>query len=462
MAYTHTSLTSARIWLAEKLGDTSLVFWTGNELDRYIQEAIRILNCLTGFHRTRTSFTTVANQAIYDLTTTSGPTTHLSHTVTGSEAMLQLSYHLLEPASSGTTWNGGPMFPSAAAAQALIRRRNMFLVDTLCYLKHTTIAATTPLTDGRVSGLDQDYAYFHRLAWKDANGKYTQMWPEDELVATASRRNWNTPSDPPYAWSVVASPQLSLQLIPHIATSGTLDVIVLETSSNLGSVLGIPDDYLWAVKYGAMADLLMHEGPARDPDRAEWCAEMYQLGVRLASKHPCVLSAEISGQPLIMSNLHSLDASRAGWQGKPAATPDAIASAGLNLIALAYPPRSSTVTVELDIVAKATVPTVSSAENLQVREDQLGAVLQWAAHIALLKCSGAEFKASSIGGRRLFEIADRYTSQQISNSQYLAEMYGLQTSGDNWKPYSRTGEQVQNFSTTKEQALIERLRDSNG
>jgi hypothetical protein len=118
--------------------------------------------------------------------------------------------------------------------------------------------------------------------------------------------------------------------------------------------------------------------------------------------------------------------------------------------------------VELDIVAKATVPTVSSAENLQVREDQLGAVLQWAAHIALLKCSGAEFKASSIGGRRLFEIADRYTSQQISNSQYLAEMYGLQTSGDNWKPYSRTGEQVQNFSTTKEQALIERLRDSNG
>lgn len=467
MPYSHTTLTTALALLASRLGDTDGVFWTSSERTYAIQEAIRFLNAITGTQRVRTQFTSAASTPFYDLNTVAGPTTYRASTIRDRAVVSQLQLHLLEPDSPGS-WTGTAMFTLLDLTRALTRRRNLFLTDTHVVLTRdsaVSVAAHPALSLSRVA-LDEDYAAVHRAVWYDTFSKYTQLWPSDELAATGINRDWNDTASPPYAFSVVATPQLELQVIPYVATGGYLDLTVvalpadLDTTANagVGTLMGIPDDFVHFVKYGALADLLSQDGPSRDPSRASWAEEIYQVGVRLARKAPVVLTAGINGQPVIPGSLSQLDALRPGWQGRSAAAPTTVAVAS-NLVALSPVPRDATVTVTLDLVRSAVVPA-AGGDALQCRKDQLDAVLGWAEHYCLLKCAGSEWQMSALAGSRLMRAATSHLEQQITQSQYLAELYRLTTAENIIRPYVRTQETEQQFMTAADQARAERLRDS--
>ena len=84
--------------------------------------------------------------------------------------------------------------------------------------------------------------------------------------------------------------------------SGQYDVLSINSgpawSAASDSLMNMPDDWTWVVKWGALADLLSKESNAKDVVRAEYCKKRYEEGLALLDNAPLVLAARISGKPV--------------------------------------------------------------------------------------------------------------------------------------------------------------------
>lgn len=65
--YLQIQRSAIRAMVYERLGQSSNQFWRDDEINRYIQEALRVWNSLTGFWSVQLFLTTVANQPWYTL-----------------------------------------------------------------------------------------------------------------------------------------------------------------------------------------------------------------------------------------------------------------------------------------------------------------------------------------------------------------------------------------------------------
>jgi len=329
LSYTHTDFASAKTQLAALLQDTANVYWADAELGVYIQEALRTWSAYAFYWKERGVFTTVAATAFYDLPTEL-PALR-AYSVTDSNLVTTIQYHFLEPAT-GTSWTGSNQFTLSDLTAALQRRLNQFLVDTGCVVTKSTVAIA-PVQSGRNTMVDT-MIDIRRLAWIDVDGDYTVLEREDETALGNYQIGWPQEPATPYAYSVAVTPPLQLQLAPPPADTGQLEVISVDTGATLdptaGVILGIPDDYTWAVKFGAMADLLGSDGQARDSERAAYCEARYMDGVRLARLATSVMRLAVNAVPVEIVSLYELDQYSPDWQ-------DASGAPGLAAMAGLYP-----------------------------------------------------------------------------------------------------------------------------
>jgi len=401
LPYTHTDFASAKDQLAALLQDTANVYWSDPELGVYIQEALRTWNPYASYWKERGAFNTVASTAFYDIPT------QLSalrpYTVTDSSLVAIIQYHFLEP-STGTSWSGSNQFILSDVTAALQRRLNQFLVDTGCVVTKSTVAIA-PVQSGRTPMADT-VIDIRRLAWIDADGDYTILEREDETALAGYQIGWPQEPQTPYAYSVAVTPPLQVQLAPPPADTGQLEVISVDTGPTLdpaaGVILNIPDDFAWAVKWGAMADLLGSDGQARDPKRAAYCERRYQDGVHLARMATSVMRLTINAVPVEIVSLYELDQFSTEWQDTED-QPGLAAMAGLNLMALA-PVPDAIYGVSADVLRNAPIPT-ADGDFIQIGREELDAILGYAQHLASFKMAGEEWKATMPGYERFLKLA---------------------------------------------------------
>lgn len=402
MAYTHTALSTLIAALAARLHDTAYVFWTAAELQAYLLESLRTWNAASAFYRDRMTFSLTAGTCFYDLASVAG--TLLARTVTDADVMKDIEYHLLEPAVVAS-WTGTEQFVFADVVDALQRRRNQFLLETGCVLTHSTLPLTSD-SAGRLDLLDTAVDV-RRAAFGDAAGVYTRLWRDDEWAMQSFSPGWEGSPGPPKVYSMITTPPVRLQLSPIPIATGTLDLLTVDTGAALdpatGVVLGVPDDFAWVVKWGAMADLLGKDGPARDPERASYAEQRWLEGIELARFATTALQAQINGVRKTIETVSNLDKFRAGWQGNTAATPDVVAMAGLNMLAVADPPDAAH-SVTLDVVRNFPVPA-TTADQVLVGREHLDVILDYAEHLAAFKMAGAEFQATAEHYKRFFQLA---------------------------------------------------------
>lgn len=419
--YSTTTWATLKSRLSERLGDTGKVFWVDAELEVYLDETFRIFGLLSAFWRATASFNTSANTRFYNLA--SSLSTELGYTVTDRDMILIMQYHLLEVASSQSSWSGTNMFTLDDFRYALQRRRDQFLADTGCVVTHSDISVDPAPSDGRVN-LAETIIDVRRCAWHDdTDFSYTQMWREDELSFTAADRNWNTQAGvKPYSFSVIGEPPIELQMSPNYSGTGDISAVIVSTGATLNpassaTILGIPDDMTWIVKWGALADLLSQEGQARDPERAAFCEERYQFGVALAKRPPVVIHASIAGTPIVPDSLANQDSAQPGWEGASTSTPTTMGIAGLNLVAF-NPVPSGTTAIQLDVVQKAQIPT-SDGANTQIGQEQLNGIIDYAEHLASFKMGGAEFKATQRQAENFIKVALNYSKRFGADARQL-------------------------------------------
>jgi hypothetical protein len=412
--YTHTTFLQARTELLARLQDSAAVKWTQTatygEVGQAIQEALRYWNAATGYFRARGAFNTVPGVAFYDLPANlvDGSGTYLcGYTLKDRDLLTQIQYHLLEPTDTvGWTWPGTEMFTLTDVVSALERRRNQFLLETGAVLTRSTMASgVAPV--GRVAVADS-VVDIRRMAWMDAANAYTNLWREDEFGAQAFGSSWNlSPAATPERFSVSVTPPITVQIIPPCSNTGTLELIAVQTPASLdvstGVLMNVPDDFCWAVKFGAMADLLGKAGQAFDPSRASYCEQRYREGVELCRLSLGPLQALVNDSPVQIGSVQELDSFSAGWQNQSGA-PAILGVMGKNLVALSKVPDAGPYSVTLDVVRNAIIP-VLDGDYLQVGREELDAILDYAQHLLSFKLGGVEFQATASHYDRVRRLA---------------------------------------------------------
>lgn len=420
MAYTTTTLTAAENLLAGILADLqggiSKVRWVSGELQAIVLEALRTHSALTGIHEaTSDLFTISAGSAFIDLTTALGALR--SQTLRDRDVIGPIQYALFEPYDPIDGTGMSEMFTFDQIAKATQRRRDRFLRETGCHLTRA-VAPTAPdvIHSGTSSyALDEDTIDIRRAAWAAITGRTEAIHRASHWSARASAPRINGEEATPRTFIVSERAPIEIELNPPPSAAGRLDLLTVKAGATLapgtgsGTLLGIPDDYAWVIKWGALADLLSQDGPARDYARSLFCERRYRMGVAAAVSRGIITDGVIGNRQIQLSTIEQLDYGRPDWQSRSAKLPIVFAPAGLNLVAIADPP---TVDVQARLTVRRNTPVPAAVgEYIQLGKEWLDLVLGYAAHVAMFKVGGQELAATTHLADSFFKACADYNDE---------------------------------------------------
>jgi hypothetical protein len=418
MAYADITLAQMKTQLSIRLGDPSKVFWTDAELEVYVKEALRTWGALTLYWRDRGLISTVANQAYYHLPSAVGGSL-LTQTLSDVSVATTLEYHLMEPPTP-SFWSGSELYTLADLEEALQNRLTQFVLETGLGLQRSEQVVVQGQSEVL---LDDAVMEVRRVWWRTFDGAYKPVIRTDEHRLDYSLPTRTVDFGTPAAYSVATSEPLSLTLAPAPADQGRVQLLTINAGTpvdlDIGGeeedevILAIPDDLGWVIKWGALADLFSKDGPARDMIRAEYCERRWREGIETAKIYPSVLAARSQDKPIPVTTLYALDMTLPNWQSGTG-TPVSMAMAGYELAALYPIPSAADMSITVDVVRKAPIPTTDSA-FLQIGQEHYGILLDYAQHLALIKVGGEEFQSST----QLYDRMVRAASLQ--NSRLLAQ-----------------------------------------
>lgn len=426
-SYATTTLSDAVAALLQRLDDSGGMRWTVAEARRYLVLALQTWASLTGRYRAQGVFTATAAAPFYDLPTVL-PTLR-AQTTTDLDALTTIEYMLLEPPTP-TVWTGSNQYVLADLLGALQRRRDQFLTETASVLTRQQLTIAPP-PDGRIP-LPEYISAVRRAAWSLVNGtgtitSTTPLLRDDVWGFNNYRTSWPQQTGrPPRAYSIAEPPPLIMQVVDPPLDTGVLDLCtvntgaVLGTDSTNGTPLGIPNDWVWVVIFGALADLLSKDGLALDPARADYCEQRWRQGIDLAAKASVAWAARIGNQIVPVRSVSDADVYARTWQ-TGTGVPTQVLTLGQTLVALAPVPATSAYAVTLDVVRNFPIPTTLGS-YLQIDQADLDVVLDYAQHLALFKEGAAQLTATQTLLDRFLRMAGVTTTLDSATAPHRGQL----------------------------------------
>lgn len=441
MAYSHTTRGQLRTLLQTRLGAINDPQWIAAELNLYISDTLSKWGLLVGSHRARGQFHTIPGVAFYDIYEMAELSALVGFTRTDRHEIGVMQYMLREPFEPIAGAGMSDQFAFSSLVTALQRARDRLNADASIALSEFTvsvIAGTTsvPLPDSTIN--------LRRAMWLSADGTWSNIHLSDENEAFLYSQLYAKREGPPELYSLVASPQLSMRLIPPPSDDGTLTLMVSASGAALdpavgsnGTLLGVPDDTTWIVRALAMSDLLTRDGPAYNPSGADYWRAEYQLGLALVAMQPQILAAEFNGIPIIPSSVADIDLgySSPHWQNTTGSPTDL---GVLDNLVVLRPVPDGVYSVALDVVANADQPQ-TDADFIQVGREDIDSILDGAQSLALFKEGGMSYvkDAQKLAGQML-SAAVRYNSQ-LSALGYAWEQNRISNLDLNTRPEGGSG-----------------------
>lgn len=448
--YQYNTKAQARQQIANRLYDPTMVFYTGAEIDLYLTEALRTFNAYAQYWKAEFTFPPTENVQWYDLTQV--PNTLRPYTVTDQNLYTLMEYHLLEPVAGNfpatgpsSPWTGTKMFSINDLMNAVQRRRDEILSVTGCSVTQSTVPLTPNITRTILpeNVLDvRRVAYFALSGGSGygeggyGNGPYGgnsiidafPLYRDDVWAFQAFESNWTTNSaGTPSSYAMSSQPPISFDVDTPPTLPGNYELITVNAgpilTTQTATLLGIPDDFSWVLKWGALADLFSKQGEAKDELRAQYCNKRYQQGMALLLNAPAALTIRINNLPLWMDAARSADEYNSSWQAVAAGVPVDVYTAGLNLIALSPKPDATVLDVTASVVQNAPIP-VQDSDFVQVSQDDYDVIIDYAQHIALLKNGGEEFTATAELYGRFVKQASLYNRKLNEMGEFQSELYG--------------------------------------
>ena len=392
--------------LALRLGDESNVFWTSTELGLYIIESLRVWNALTAYWAASYAFSfTQTGANWYAANETGSPRLP---TLTDADVYTLIEYHLIEPATGGT-WTGTNQFSIDDLSQACSRRRNEILQATACNMAESVKALTPNTNSVNLTDLVLDV---RRCRWVPFTGSPVTLQRGDSRSFQYFTPRYAQTVANPLRWDVIGSPPQTVTLDVKVNVPSTLQVLGMAGGADFdpptASPLLMPDDWMWVLKFGAMADILSKEQEGKDLARAQYCRQRYMEGLKLMAHMPWLLQGFIDGVAVDTQPLAGADRTNYEWQSRAGAFPEIVVG-GIDLYAVSPVPTDS-LSLSLMVVGNAPIPADTGAD-IEVPRDVMDAILDESQHLALFKMGGAEFKESMTLHKEFIKLAMRQNAR---------------------------------------------------
>lgn len=325
----------------------------------------------------------------YDLRTV--PSTLIPYSVTQKSLVEEIQYQLLEPPAN--PWTGSGQFSLPDILTALQRRQDDVLGVTGC-----TLTQSNPSADITIRTILPDTVIdIRRVAWIPTSGfgYVPTVMNQIDLYANRAFDPTNTTAAPypPSGWMQNAEPPFSFDVNRVPPITGTYDVLTVNSGGSWDgglTKLSVPDDWTWVVRWGALFDLLSRESNAKDSLRAEYCRKRYVEGLSLLENMPTALAFRINNQQKALDSISAADSFNPNWQAAAAGV-TRFGYTAANLLGVSPKAGSST-------DYSATVSVVQNAPvndgTVQLTQDIMDAILNYAQHLAMFKLGGAEFTAT--------------------------------------------------------------------
>lgn len=394
--------------LAQRLADSNKVFWTDAELKVYITEALRTWNALTETWLVDYSFSTTAGQPWYDTGSTAGSPRNQS--VLDSDLYTIMQYHLLESPSGGGSWAGTSQFSLSDLSGALQRRINEMIQRTGCNLADNF---THVGVNVRKFALSCQVLEGRRLRFlPDSGASNVTLIREDRRAWTGFNLNYPSASGLPSAWDMASEPPQTIDLNSAPTQTGTYDLINVQAGPTfappVSSLLGVPDDWSWIAKWGALADLLGRDSEATDRARADYCLKRFEQGIKIMQASNWLMLATINGTPVDIVSLRDKDGFSPEWQDNPNAWPSMVV-AGTDFLAPC--PVAANTPVIATVVGNAPIP-VLDADCISMTKDVQDAILDYAQVLASFKMGGVEFSSTK-------DLEDKFLAFAVQTNRRL-------------------------------------------
>lgn len=391
--------------------DPSNNFWTDAELGLYIAEALRTWSALTEIWNSSFSFPSSTTQTWYNLSTLSG--SPRLRTMTDAYLYTAMQFSLLEPPTGAGTWTGTSQFSLADLQFALQRRRDEVIQISGCNLTQLPLLP---------SAANQRRTYFPdstlepvRARFLPTGGDPITLCREDTLQFDAFEPGYLQSNALPQSWSVITEPPLAMDTDTAPSVAGNYDVISIQSGPTFAppaaTLLGVPDDWSWVAKWGALADLLNRDSEATDHFRGDYCLKRYMDGLKIMQRSNWLVSATVNGLPVDTPALKDFDAYQPEWEENAAAW-QTLVQAGMDFVAPC--PVGISQAVGMILVGNAPVPVLDT-DFVQVSRDVFDLILDYAQVLASFKMGGAEFAATK-------DLENNFMAGAIQTNKRLADL----------------------------------------
>lgn len=431
-SYAYITSLQAEQALALRLNDVNNTRWSKAENNLYLAEALRSWNALTAtwvadwtttYVQPNPATLPVWNSTANNFNTLVGnnPTSPRYQTLTDAYLYEVAQYHLLEPPTGNGSWTGTSQFSLADFTQALQRRRDQMLQATDCNVGPFSTTLELNPTSNRVL-LPDNVLDMRRVRYVPTLTAPATLFRSDGLAFEYFTNDFEQTNGQPLEWDVLASPQLAITFDAMANQPNFLDCLAILAGPAIApptnSPLLIPDDWSWVLKWGMMADLLSKEVESIDPQRAAYCLQRFEEGIKLMKALPWVLQARIQDIPVDTMSVYEMDDFNYEWQSNPSAQTQ-IVRGGIDLFALSpVLPAGQTQSVTMVLVGNMPIPT-ADGDDVQVSRDVLDAILDEAQHLAMWK-DGYESIQQSMSMHKNFIRVAVETNARLEESGIFA------------------------------------------
>jgi hypothetical protein len=387
--YTWLPVGTAVQQLAQRLNDPNMNFWVYDELLTYITTSLRQFNSLTWTWRQDFTYNDPVN--LWNSLGSLAGSPRL-RTITDQEVYAELEFMLLEPSNNTSTWTGTSQFNISVMSQALQRRRDEMIQLSNC---NQSLLTGIPLVPNTIrTELDDQIIDVERVRYIPATGIPNTLYRDD----TVSQEFYEAPlyqlnPGTPQTFSLSSEPPLSWQVDVPPAQPGTYEAIVLQSGAPFNpptpTLIGIPDDLVWVLIWGALADLLGQESESTDHERAAYCLKRYQDGLQLMLKSPWIMLGKVNNVAVSLDSIVATDRYDPEFDSNPTGFGPVIVVGGQDF--LGAPVGQG---IGLTVLGNAPIVDAGTGTWLQVSRSDWDCVILLAQARAAWKQGGAEFKAA--------------------------------------------------------------------
>jgi hypothetical protein len=259
------------------------------------------------------------------------------------------------------------------------------------------------------------------------SGQWTNLWRQDEWAMDKGDPYWTQNPAGPVAYSESDLSPLQLQLYPAPVNSGMLDGLTVDSVerdlTNPNSTFQIPDEWIHAIKYAALSNILSG-GMINDDLRQEYSEMRYSQAITFARNATSILRVACNAMPLNIDSLASLDAGEPFWRNQVGAPIQVGAMYDMLTVSPGSPDQAYSITA--DVVQSAPIPTSPFDPTtffIPMGPEDLDTLVDYVCHVLLFKCGGKDFKETMSGYDGFMKAASNRMGINKAKVQYFAPLF---------------------------------------